>query len=135
MTDTCNKITALSTFWGCEKDEIEQSSYDKNLFEVGSQEFLVCTDTEADEECARYIADSLWAFNPDFLEGETGIPKEVFEALQPQYENANETIERLITDMEGFVQSAIGADGRGHFLASYDGNECEQDGFYVYRVN
>ena len=28
-------------------------------------------------------------------------------------------------DQEGFVEDAISADGRGHFLSSYDGGEFE----------
>jgi hypothetical protein len=34
-----------------------------------------------------------------------------------------------------FADEAISADGRGHFLSGYDGNENEQDGFYIYRTN
>jgi hypothetical protein len=37
--------------------------------------------------------------------------------------------------LEGFVEEAVSADGRGHFLSSYDGEENEQDGFYIYRIN
>lgn len=29
----------------------------------------------------------------------------------------------------------INADGRGHFISYYDGNENEQNGFFIYRLN
>jgi hypothetical protein len=43
----------------------------------------------------------------------------------------------MIKDMDDFVDDAIGADGRGHFLSHYDGNEVEdrESGLYIYRTN
>ncbi len=45
----------------------------------------------------------------------------------------------MIEDEDEFVSQAISADGRGHFLNTYDGNENEQtiEGttFYIYRMN
>jgi hypothetical protein len=40
-------------------------------------------------------------------------------------EDANETIAALITDIDEFIEDAICADGRGHFLNGYDGEEYE----------
>lgn len=41
--------------------------------------------------------------------------------------------------MDGFIQAAISADGRGHFMSSYDGEENEvtvnDQTFYIYRLN
>jgi hypothetical protein len=37
--------------------------------------------------------------------------------------------------LDSFVESAISADGRGRFLASYDGAESEENGYYIYRIN
>ena len=54
-------------------------------------------------------------------------------------EGANDAILALIkkTDggLDGFVEDAISADGRGHFLSSYDGDENEENGFYIYRTS
>jgi hypothetical protein len=114
--------------------------------------YLVLTDKEADERAAEYIRDSLWAFNADFLAGETGIDREVFEAIQAnnRFESNNDAIARLIgDDMDSFIQSAISADGRGHFISFYDGHEHETlvdvphefedrlvaTRFYIYRMN
>ena len=50
---------------------------------------------------------------------------------------------KLIDDIDEFCKDAISADGRGHFLNGYDGNEYEQSfkykgesyTFYLYRWN
>ena len=65
---------------------------------------------------------------------------EALEAMQSQKcEGANDAILALIekTDggLEGFVEDAISADGRGHFLSSYDGEENEEGDFFIYRIN
>jgi hypothetical protein len=54
---------------------------------------------------------------------------------QRSCENANGLVRALIDDMDEFIEDAINADGRGHFIAYYDGVENEQDGFYIYRVS
>jgi hypothetical protein len=111
--------------------------------EVYSQEddYLVYTDAEADEAAHEYIESSLWAFNASFILGETGI-NEGEESLQKMQEDScegcNEFIAALIKGtcgIEEFVQSAISADGRGHFMSSYDGEENEQGEFFIYRIN
>ena len=132
MTD---KLKALATYLECDLDEVDKCSYGENHFDGPGGEYLVCTDDEADEECAEYIKQSLWAFNASFLSGFTGLPEEVFTALQDKCEGANDTFEQLINDVDGFIEEAIGADGRGHFLSGYDGCENSQDEFFIYRTN
>jgi hypothetical protein len=55
--------------------------------------------------------------------------------LQDKCESSNEVITNSIKDMEEFIADAIGADGRGHFISSYDGEEEELNGFFIYRIN
>jgi len=113
-------------------------------------EYRVLTDEEADELAYDYIMDSLWAFNPSFLAGETGIDEEVFVALanNGKCESNNDAIISLIKQsniqpqhdpLQGFVDSAVSADGRGHFINRHDGNEHEvkvgRKTFYIYRVD
>jgi hypothetical protein len=89
---------------------------------------LILTDEEADERTAESIRQSAWAFNASFLVGylPEGVGTEVIEALQPQCEGANDAILAMIGErFDEFVADAISADGRGHFLAGYDGNENE----------
>lgn len=102
---------------------------------------IVLTDEEADSLAKAYILDSVWVFNADFLAAETGHDYEVFKAIQEngRCEDNNSAILALIDDEQSFIDSAISADGRGHFLNTYDGQENEQrvDGitYYIYRMN
>ncbi len=103
----------------------------------------VYTDEEAQEKTEIYIEESVWAFNASFIIDHSKLPyeaKEMIENFQTtKYEDANETILALINDFDEFVSDAISADGRGHFMNSYDGHEHEVniDGtyYYVYRMN
>lgn len=138
------KILALANFLELlpeDYGDIEVSRHDDQIFEYGRQEYLVLTDSEADEKVGEYIKQSLWAFNASFLASETDLPEEVFTAIQSndKHESNNDVMERLIErsdgGMEGFIESAISADGRGQFLAQYDNEENEEGGFYIYRTN
>lgn len=110
-------------------------------------EYRVLTEEQADAKVKEEIEYSLWAFNPDFItshcknyddmdqyEVESAIESLRY-AQEQCCEGANGLVRALIDDMDEFVEDAINADGRGHFLAYYDGVENEQDGFYIYRVN
>lgn len=125
-----------------------------------NNDYLVLTDSEADEKAEEYIKDSLWAFNSDFIINHSALPYEAKEMIKSfqrdKCEGANDTIEALIEDMDKFVSDAISADGRGHFMSSYDGEENEitvvlpesittemmeesdidqKTTFYIYRIN
>jgi len=133
------KENALAKYLDEDLDNISESSYDDCLFEVGSREYLVLTDEEADQRAADYIKDSLWAFNPSFLASYCDLPKEMFKAVQDKCEGGNDAVlqcvERAEGGLDGFVEEAISADGRGHFLNTYDGNENEEGDYFIYRVN
>lgn len=116
-------------------------SYD-NVVDGPRGEYLVLDDEEADAACQEYIENTLWAFRPSFLSGETGIDESVFEALADKCEGANDAVRSIINGscgIDSFVESAIGADGRGEFLNHYDGEEHEVSvdcaEYYVYRQN
>lgn len=116
-------------------------------FEIIGAEYKVYTDEEADEEAADYIKNSLWAFNADFIlqhsaayEETTGREdEEIIKAIRMVQESicegANALVKALICDIDTFINDAIDADGRGHFLSSYDGEEHESNGFYICRTN
>ncbi len=137
QTDTTRK-QALAKYLEIDVDDLTGDDDDES-FELGSKEYLVLTDNEADERAADYIKDSLWAFNASFLAGYCDMPEEMFKALQDKCEDANEAfltcIERADGGLAGFIEEAISADGRGHFMSSYDGEENEAGEFYIYRVN
>lgn len=123
------------------QDEEITDGYNENIVEVSSREYMVLTDKEADREASDYINDSVWAFNSNFIIQHSNAldyddaSKKVVKAIQDQYENGNEAMKKLIDDMDKFVQDAIEADGRGHFLNTYDGEEYEAGEFYIYRMN
>jgi hypothetical protein len=124
--------------------EIEEMEVDEDR-----DNYICLTDSEADEKVKENILDSIWAFRPSFLSSFTGFDVEVFEAIQNngRCESNNSAILSMIEDEDGLVSDAISADGRGHFMSSYDGNENEQttdiwgkgdnadQTFYIYRIN
>src|SRR4051812_27567705 len=68
---------------------------------------------------------------PSFLAEMTDFDQEVFEAIADngKCESNNDVIYNTIKKTCGidtFVEAAISADGRGHFMSSYDGNENEE---------
>jgi len=130
------KAAALAEYLNISIDEIENEW--SNTYDADGCEYLVLTDGEANEYATDYIKESLWAFNVGFLSSETGLPEEIFTALQPQCEGANDSILKLLElgdGLENFADSAICADGRGHFMSSYDGEENEQGEYFIYRTN
>jgi len=141
MRRECNVDGKLLGYeWG------DFNDYGSSSFQEWEDEtnYIVCTDDEADDLTYNYVVDSLWAFTPSFLAGETGIDIDVFEALASngKCESNNDAIGSLIKStcgLDEFVWSAIGADGRGHFVAHYDHKEHEvkvgDKTFYIYRVN
>lgn len=135
------KLIALATFLGCEVEEISVSRWDDCTFETPEGEYLVCTDEEADQKAYDYIDDSVWAFTPNFIIGQSSVldfddaSEKIVKAIAEQCESGNDAMKKLIDNMDDFVEEAISCDGRGHFLSSYDGEENEQDDFYIYRTN
>ncbi len=93
-----------------------------------TDDWLVLTDEEADEQVFEQVIQMLWAFNSFFLAGETGLDEDVFKALQKEDESCNDTIRNLIDSTCGideFVMAASDLEGRGHFLNQYDGEEIQ----------
>ncbi len=104
----------------------------------GRSEYRVLTEDEAHQAVRDAIVDSLWAFRPEFLASETGIDEDVFKALADKCEGANNAVLSLIKGtcgLDDFVNDAVSADGRGHFLSPYDGEEREFAGYYIYQEN
>lgn len=139
-------VRALCSHLGCQPDDLSRERYDSYglaVFSCGREEYAIGTDSEADEAAKVAITDSAWAFNASFLSSFTDLPEEVFTTLQDKCEGAKDTfltlIERADGGLDGFVSEAVSADGRGHFLSSYDGDENEEtingETFYIYRTN
>ena len=137
------KIKALAIYLECEEDEISEG-YDECTFEYGRGEYLVCTDEEADERCEDYILDTLWAFNTSYImnyidthtDYDDNNLRKCLVTVQELYEASNYLIKLLVGDRLGkFIDDAISTDGRGHYLAFYDDEENEINGYFIYRTN
>lgn len=136
-----SKLEALAKHLEVEQDEINESKYDSDTFEHGRNEYLVLTDSEADQKAEDEILNSVWAFNSEFLASymPDGVDAEIVRIIQEaKSEDANEPLKNMLTDENNFIQSAIAADGRGHFLARYDGEEHEIDfngtTYFIYKI-
>ena len=135
--DTSNK---LAKYFEIPADTVEELA--DNRYLIDGTEYLVLTDSEADDLARECILDSLWAFNANFIASHTenGLDDDAVEALAEMQgklgESANSIVKALIVDLDHFVNDAIMSDGRGHFITSYDGQEIEIDGdLYAYRMD
>ena len=101
---------ALHEHTGYPLDEIVQLN--ETTWECGSEEWLVLTDEEAD------------ALQDEYLESYLD------DCIYPQLPE----LARSYFDEEAWKRDAK-YDGRGHFLASYDGEEIEEMDLFLYRIN
>ena len=118
-----------------------------NIFRMPCGDYKVLTDEEADEETREEIINSLWAFKAEFIIRHTEFwntctgqeamdAEDALKEMQGKLcESANTLVKALIADIDKFVEDAIDNDGRGHFLAYYDGLEDESGEYYIYRTN
>ena len=141
--DYTTEAIVLASHLGVDIDEAE--SY------IDDQDYLVLTDEQADDWVSEYIEQSVWAFTPSFLSAHTNVSEEAIKKIQELYEGANDALAEMIKDFDDFVDDAVACDGRGHFLAGYDGVEhevtylsvvreglcykTEETRYYIYRRN
>jgi len=138
----CNKNGEIASI-----EKIKKSEYDENIFIINNDEYLILTDEEANEKASEAIRQLLWAFNANFIidnsekltnaENYEALSKAISKMQEKLCEDANDLVFALIDDFDDFVKNAIEADGRGHFLSGYDGEENEQETennlFYIYK--
>jgi hypothetical protein len=135
ITDDIEERQAvLADFLDVDFSDVDDG-YDNNFGACG-HDYKVLTDDEADEEVKKSILSRLYSFRPQFIASE--LRKFELEEMIAMYirakgEDANDAIRALIDDEDAFCQAAVSADGRGHFLASYDGDEWEHEGYYIYK--
>jgi len=139
---------AAAEYLNEEPDEIDEQPYNNyglRVFSSGSMEVAVGDDDDAYDAASKSIKESLWTFKADFIGNHTRIKLKLnaVNALEKVLgvlcESTNDLVENLIDNFDDFVEDAISADGRGHFLSTWDGeeNEVEIDGelYFVYRIN
>ncbi len=147
LTYSEEKVKALAKFLDCQVEQIGIPVGFENEFLANGGEYIVLTDEEADAKAREYILDSLWSFNSEFIVSHAnkrgqldsdsqGILVGAIKKMQEKYcESVNPIIKTLIDDLDYFVDSAIAADGRGHFIAPYDSKEHEEGDYFIYRTN
>ena len=91
-------------------DDVTSATYGDG-FEYEGAEYLVLTDEEADEA----FSEAVESYVDDCMD----IPSNI----------------RPYFDMEAFKNDVEATDGRGRFLASYDGEERQFGRFFIYRTN
>lgn len=143
------KERALALHLDIDPSEVEEGgdAFWDNAYKVGRKEFRVLTDDEADDEARESIENDLWAFKSEFIISHSVIPRSdqteavvraISKVQETLCEGAGPVVKALLGDnLDAFVEDAISEDGRGHFLASWDGeeSEVEVDGtkFYIYQ--
>lgn len=120
-TDNESRISAIATFLDCEPEEITEERYDyygMPVFSLGSQEYAVATDEEAD---------SAW---------DASLDNYIEECIQPELDKLEiGNLSAYIKFDEEKWKWDARMDGRGHSLSGYDGDENEEGEFYIYRLN
>lgn len=118
-----NRKQALAQYLEVEVSEVKKLPYGDNLFKMGDQEYLIVNDAEANKAAREYIFDAYMG------------ARDIEEYCAMKCEGANDWVKGLIKNKTEFVNDAISADGRGHFLAQYDGNENQFGTWFIYRIN
>lgn len=130
------KMLAIKEYFG-DVEIVEKNDSDYSEFEIDGIEYMVLNIFQREEMMKDYVRQSLWAFNPSFMSSITNISEKVFSTLSELCEEANEAIESIVDHtcgMEHLIQEAVDADGYGHFISSYDGDELElSDKYFAYR--
>lgn len=125
-------------------DVISESSYQPHLgmlLEAQGNEYLVLDESDADAAARDDYRRSLWAFNAEFLVEDmpNGVTVYAIQALQNAlYEGASEVFAGMLGDnLDSVLDRAIEADGRGHVLSPWDGEEyrvvIEGVPYFIYR--
>lgn len=104
---------ALAIHLKCPLGDVEKAVYGDHTYEADSEEWLICTEDEADK---------LWDEGLDSYLDDCGILDEVPENLRNYF------------DREAWKRDAK-HDGRGHVLSGYDGEEVDSKGFVLFRIN
>lgn len=127
--------TALSRYLDVPIDEVEGQDYEVfglQFYETGSEEWMVGDEDTAKEAARSKVKEDVWACRAGFLSEGTGISDRAISAIQESmYEDASEPLQKIVDatwdgGIDGFADDVIKADGRGHTLSGYDGEERRQ---------
>ena len=120
--------------------------YQLPVIELANGDYAVAlSDESANNSAKEYIEEHLWAFDSNTLEELTGIPHEMFSAVQEaRCESSNDAIRICVNatcGIESFANYILENDGRGGYLSIYNSEEIEHyfeddsEAIYLYRIN
>jgi hypothetical protein len=138
------RLVALKRHLECDYADLSDDG-ENRYTGPGRADYLVLTDEEADERTLESLRETVWAFRADFLGRyvpalrNSRAAKAWEKVVGDLCEDANDLVLALLGDRaDEALGDAMSEDGRGHTLASYDGQQEEQDvggvTFYVYRT-
>jgi len=136
---TLENVTSEELARFTESDCERYDYYGLPIITIDGNEYAVALSSDdADEACKEYIKQTVWAFNADFLSSymaDGRLTAKQIEALRgDSCEDCNDAFLAMIDDFDDFADDAMSADGRGHFLSSYDGDEVEIGDCLLYRI-
>lgn len=116
-----------------EVEDVEEGG--EGRWSVQGTDYVCGNEDEVIDLIYEYMSDSLWCFNPSFLEDYGALDKmgwtdvtSILTALQEQCEGANDAIKALVDwDKTGgtMATDVFNADGIGNILNGWDGNDYE----------
>lgn len=131
-----NEVTAEDIKNALAADVERDTHWDLPVLIIDGDEWAVAENEEAANKAARQaIENSISYFRPDFLAAHSDVPEEVFVFLANKCFDNNKAYKSMICDVNNFIDDAIDADGRGHFLNSYDSREYGIGKYFLYRIN
>ena len=110
-------------------------------YEIGYIEDIRCEESDYEEyetRLAEEMEDAGVDTEDEFLQYLIECyddPVEWFKDMFGMEEFTNTIEEYNLIDWEAVINEAIEVDGCGHFIATYDGEENEMDGYFIYRLN
>lgn len=112
------------------KELHECNAYDESIQYIATDEEM--EQLENGEISEEEIRDNYFNMLQDSIKGQE--MEEYKFQLGEEYFNDTLIKEGLI-DIEALAQWCVDMDGVAHFLASYDGEEIDENGYYIYRTN
>ena len=139
MNDTekpFNEVTAEDIKSALAADIERDTYWDLPVLIIDGEEWAVAEGEEEATKAARQaVEDSICYFRPDFLAAHSDVPEEVFDFFANKCFDNNEAYKAMIYDVDDFIDDAIDADGRGHFLNTCDSKEYEIGEYFLYQIN
>lgn len=120
-------INWFKEFW----EEVHESqAYDESIQYIADEEELEMLDNE--EITEEEIRDNYYNALQSSIDGQW-MEEYKFQFGEEDFNNV--LIRYNLIDTDAIAKWCVDVDGVAHYIATYDGEEYEQDGYYIYRTN